>query len=109
MFKNAFKMFGVIGNIEAISYLLLVCIAMPLKYAAGMPQMVSWVGMIHGVLFVAYVLATVVMLILRKITLLQGLAALTASLLPFGPFIFDRKVLKKAEARASHTSPIKAT
>jgi hypothetical protein len=45
---------------------------------------------------------------MRKITLLQSLAALIASLLPFGPFIFDRKVLKKAEARASHTSPIKA-
>ncbi|MNP80998.1 hypothetical protein D3C76_1792470 [compost metagenome] len=56
----------------------------------------------------AYVVATVVMLIMRKITLLQSLAALIASLLPFGPFIFDRKVLKKAEARASHTSPIKA-
>ncbi|WP_025718539.1 DUF3817 domain-containing protein [Paenibacillus sp. 1-18] len=109
MFKNAFKTFGLIGNIEAISYLLLVCIAMPLKYAVGMPQMVSWVGMIHGVLFVAYVAAIVVMLILRKITILQGLMALIASLLPFGPFIFDRKVLKKAEARGNSTTPIKAT
>lgn len=97
MFKNAFKMFGVIGNIEAISYLLLVCIAMPLKYAAGMPQMVSWVGMIHGVLFVAYVVATVVMLILRKITLLQSLAALIASLLPFGPFILIVRCLRKPQ------------
>ncbi|KTS81861.1 membrane protein, partial [Paenibacillus jamilae] len=50
MFKTSFQTFGAIGNIESISYLLLVCIAMPLKYAAGMPQMVSWVGMIHGVL-----------------------------------------------------------
>lgn len=87
MFKNAFKTFGVIGNIEAISYLLLVCIAMPLKYAAGMPQMVRWVGMIHGILFVTYVVAIVVMLILRKLSVLQGLVALIASLLPFGPFI----------------------
>ncbi|WP_025685708.1 DUF3817 domain-containing protein [Paenibacillus maysiensis] len=109
MFKNPFKTFGVIGNIEAVSYLLLVCIAMPLKYAAGMPQMVSWVGMIHGVLFVAYVVAIVAMLIFRKLTVLQGLIALIASLLPFGPFIFDRKVLKKAEARMDHATPVKST
>ncbi|TKH41528.1 DUF3817 domain-containing protein [Paenibacillus sp. FSL R10-2782] len=109
MFKNAFKTFGVIGNIEAISYLLLVCIAMPLKYAAGMPQMVRWVGMIHGILFVTYVVAIVVMLILRKLSVLQGLVALIASLLPFGPFIFDRKVLKKAEVRDNGATPVKAT
>jgi integral membrane protein len=109
MFRNALKTFGIIGNIEAVSYLLLVCIAMPLKYAADMPQMVSWVGMIHGVLFVAYVAAIVVVLILRKLTVLQGIIALVASLLPFGPFIFDRKVLKKAEARNGDTTPVKAT
>ncbi|MGG1617732.1 DUF3817 domain-containing protein [Paenibacillus sp. NRS-1782] len=109
MFKNAFKTFGIIGNIEAISYLLLVCIAMPLKYAAGMPQMVRWVGMIHGILFVTYVVAIVAMLILRKLSVLQGLVALIASLLPFGPFIFDRKVLKKAEARDNGATPVKAT
>ena len=47
----------VVSAIEGLSYVLLVGVAMPLKYIAGMPEMVRVVGMAHGVLFVAFVLA----------------------------------------------------
>lgn len=46
-----------VSAVEGLSYLLLVGVAMPLKYALGLPQMVRVVGMAHGVLFVAFVLA----------------------------------------------------
>ena len=46
-----------IGYAEAISFLVLLGVAMPLKYLAGMPMAVKVVGWIHGVLFVAYCFA----------------------------------------------------
>ena len=51
------RRFRWVSLIEGVSYLVLVAIAMPLKYAAGMPGAVRVVGMAHGVLFVAFVLA----------------------------------------------------
>ena len=44
-----------VGILEAISFLLLLGIAMPLKYAFGQPEMVRIVGMAHGVLWILYV------------------------------------------------------
>ena len=44
----------ILGNIEGVSYLLLLGVAMPLKYAFGLPLAVKVVGMAHGVLFLAY-------------------------------------------------------
>ena len=41
---------------EGISFLLLLCVAMPLKYAANLPVAVMIMGMVHGLLFIAYVL-----------------------------------------------------
>ncbi len=87
---NMLKTLRTVGHVEAISYLLLVLVAMPLKYLANQPLMVTYVGMIHGILFVAYVAAIAVTLILRKITFKQSVLAFIASLLPFGPFVFDR-------------------
>ncbi|WP_317048755.1 DUF3817 domain-containing protein [Hymenobacter sediminis] len=46
----------VVGFLEGISFLVLLGIAMPLKYLLGQPEAVRIVGMAHGVLFVAYVL-----------------------------------------------------
>jgi integral membrane protein len=50
------KTLRILGNIEGVSYLLLLFIAMPMKYYFGMPMAVKIVGMAHGVLFVAYCL-----------------------------------------------------
>ncbi len=69
---------------------------MPIKYLSAYPELgkdvVFWVGSIHGVLFMAY--AIVALVAWRQGALsywLVGLAAL-ASLLPFGPFLLDRKL-----------------
>lgn len=94
-----------VGNFEAVSYLLLVFIAMPLKYLADQPSMVSVVGMIHGVLFILYVVAILAALLLRKLTFKQAVLGFIASLLPFGPFVFDRKVLNKSNIPAKPVNP----
>ncbi|MFN0037546.1 MAG: DUF3817 domain-containing protein [Saprospiraceae bacterium] len=82
-----------VAFVEGVSYLILLFVAMPLKYFFEQPQAVRSVGMVHGLLFVAYVL----LVFLTKIEHRWGVAKtwllLLISLLPFGNFYADRKWL----------------
>ncbi len=98
--RNMLKTLRTVGHVEAISYLLLVLVAMPLKYFANMPLAVTYVGMIHGLLFVAYVAAIAVTFIMRKLTFKQSVLAFISSLLPFGPFVFDRYLQRHSTTEA---------
>jgi integral membrane protein len=82
------------GWLEGISFLVLLGIAMPLKYMAGMPEAVRVVGTAHGALFVWYVLS--VLLVKWKHAISNGhtALALAASFLPFGTFYADKKVFR---------------
>ncbi len=77
---------------EGVSYLILLFIAMPLKYGAGMDVAVSIVGMIHGVLFIALVGALCWAKAKSPLTWPLGWLVLIASLVPFGAFWADRRV-----------------
>ena len=92
----------VIGFWEAVSFLLLLGVAMPLKYWAGMPLMVRVVGSMHGGLFVLYVLAAFRAAHADKWSFRQLLIALVASVLPFGPFVIDHKLKEDEAARHPH-------
>ena len=93
--KTALGRFRLISIAEGISYLLLLGIAMPLKYYADFPEAVKYTGWAHGVLFVAYMISGLDISIERKWSLGKIVLAVLASLLPFGPFIFDKKMLEK--------------
>ncbi len=88
-----------VGMIEGVSYLVLLLIAMPLKYIFKVPAgeaIVFWVGAVHGGLFVAYAFVAFRAYFTGHLSSkLLGMAAL-ASLLPFGPFVIDHK-LKAAQ------------
>ena len=87
--------FRIIALLEGISFLVLLGIAMSLKYVAHMPLPVKVVGWIHGLLFILYVFALVAVKIKYKWIFILFLGAFIASLLPFGTFVLDSKVLKK--------------
>ena len=83
---------------EGISFLILLGIAMPLKYFADSPLAVRITGMVHGVLFIAFIiLAWNTMDSLQKNWRWFGKACI-AAFIPFGTFVFDRE-LKKEEAK----------
>jgi len=84
-----------VGIFEAISFLLLLGIAMPLKYAFGQPEMVQIIGMAHGVLWILYVGLAVLGQLDYKWPLKTTVLLLIASMLPFGPIVADVKLLKK--------------
>ena len=90
--------FRKIGIAEGISFLLLLFIAMPLKYWGGIPEMVKYVGWAHGVLFVAYVGQLAITAYLMKWSIEKVILYFTLSLVPFGPFYLEKKL--KAEHAA---------
>jgi integral membrane protein len=87
-----------VAMIEGVSYLLLLGVAMPLKYFAGMPMAVKVAGWIHGALFVVFCLLLAAAW--RKVPLSFWLTVqvFIASLLPFGPFVIDKKLKHSAPA-----------
>jgi integral membrane protein len=84
--------FRLIGILEGISYLLLLGIAMPLKYIWDMPLAVKYVGWAHGVLFIAYLIALLIATLKYRWAFWKMLLGGIASLLPFGPFVLDSRV-----------------
>lgn len=81
-----------ISLLEGVSYLVLLGIAMPLKYAAGNPLPVKIAGWIHGALFVALCGILLAVMLRRSWTLGRGALIFGAALLPFGPFLVDRRI-----------------
>ena len=83
-----------IGFAEGFSWLLLLGIAMPLKYLAGEPMAVRIVGWIHGLLFVAYLLQLFRVQQLYKWPLKKTFMGMIAAFVPFGTWIFDARLKK---------------
>jgi integral membrane protein len=71
---------------------------MPMKYAMGMPRVVTVVGAIHGILFLAYIAQLAKLRVAFQWDNTFSLYAFLASLLPFGPFIFDKRLREKEVA-----------
>lgn len=84
-----------VGIAEGISYLLLLFVAMPVKYIAGNPGAVWYVGWVHGLLFMAFILALIVVKITMEWNFKRTGIAFFAALIPFGTFILDKSLRKE--------------
>jgi integral membrane protein len=89
MGSSVIRQLRIVGIIEGISFLVLLGIAMPLKYLAGMPRAVSVVGMAHGVLFILYLAALAHAHVTVRWPLRRALTVLAAAVLPLGPFVIE--------------------
>lgn len=96
------------GLVEGVSALILFFIAMPLKYAppAGSEtallgkEVVFWVGLVHGMLFINYAILTFVAWGQGALRFKHVAMAAVASIVPFGPFVIDRKLKAVEETRS---------
>lgn len=79
-----------IGKIEGYSYLILLGIAMPLKYMYHTPEYVRPMGTIHGVLFIAFMILLGMMFFKLKMSFKNASIAFLLSLVPFGTFFLKR-------------------
>lgn len=105
MLSTSLSRLRLVGLLEGISFLVLLFIAMPLKYAFDQPLAVRYVGLAHGVLFILYVLALLRVALERRWPARTLAFGLLASLLPGGPFLFDARVLKPLSTPSPSPSP----
>ncbi|MEM8558501.1 MAG: DUF3817 domain-containing protein [Bacteroidota bacterium] len=87
------------GLVEGTSFLVLLFIAMPLKYLADQPEAVSVVGWIHGVLFVLFGVALLIAMQDEGWSLKKAAVIFVAAVVPFGPFVIDRQLKREQDAK----------
>lgn len=78
--------------LDGISFLILLGIAMPLKYVAGMPMAVRIVGSVHGFLWIALCLLLLLALLKKKLSLAWCVIVFVGALVPLMPFLLDHKL-----------------
>ncbi|MBK8497300.1 MAG: DUF3817 domain-containing protein [Flavobacteriales bacterium] len=94
MLSPIIRRFRTIAIAEGISFLVLLLIAMPLKYFADIPEAVKVIGWAHGVLFIAYWIAAIPLFTKLKWDAERIVGLGLASILPFGTFVLERKWLR---------------
>lgn len=94
--SNALNGIRWVGFLEGASFLLLLGVAMPLKYGLDLPIGVQILGPIHGALFMAYVLMAAHSVNMGWLTKSRAFGMGVAALLPFGPFVVDRELKRMA-------------
>jgi integral membrane protein len=95
---TALRQLRLVALLEGSSFLILLFVAMPLKYLAGMPLAVRVVGSIHGALFIAFVVALYRAARARDWPRRRSATAFVASILPFGTFVFDASLRREIES-----------
>jgi integral membrane protein len=85
--------FRLSGALEALSYLVLLFVAMPLKYLWHRPEFVRWTGSFHGAFFLLFCVAVGLMARQRKWTAPTTALAFASAFVPFGPLLFERRYL----------------
>ena len=103
MFSTSIGRLRAIGMIEGVSFLLLIGVAMPLKYFAGMPMAVTAAGWLHGLLFITFCIALTQAHQEANWTVWRSGTVLIAALLPFGPFAIDKKLRREEEILRSRS------
>ena len=88
----------IIGIAEGISLLVLLGIAMPLKYMADLPEAVKYTGWMHGLLFVLYMSLVMLVYFTKNWSFKTVIIAFIAAFLPFGTFLFDRWLSRQVVA-----------
>ena len=86
--------FRITAFLEGLSYILLLFVAVPIKYNMGDATYVQMLGMPHGLLFMAYLFLAIYLRPQYNWDNKTFLLVLAASVIPFGTFYVDRKVLR---------------
>lgn len=94
--QKSIRRFRIIGIAEGISFLVLLLIAMPMKYFFKIPEAVKVVGWMHGALFISYLYFAIEVAVTFKKNIGWCIKAFLAAFIPTRTFIMDKE-LKKEE------------
>ncbi|MGH3417201.1 MAG: DUF3817 domain-containing protein [Actinocrinis sp.] len=105
--KSLFSRYFVpVSLAEGVSFLVLLLVAMPLKYGANLPIAVSIMGMVHGILFIAYVVLAVIGRAQQRWSARRSIWVLVMAVLPTGAFFAERSVRAELAGAAPVTEPV---
>ena len=85
MLDSSIGRLRIISLVEGVSFIVLLVIAMPMKYFWGMPNAVTVVGMVHGILLLLFCVALINAVLVARWKLKPPLLIFLASLVPFAP------------------------
>ena len=94
---NPIAFLRVAALVEGLSFLVLLLVAMPLKYLAGLAAAVKVVGWVHGLLFIVFCVALVYAGVVARWPAARMGLLFVAALLPFGPFVVDGRMKRYAD------------
>jgi integral membrane protein len=98
---TALRNYRVAAWVTGVGLLVLVFIAMPLKYFFGEPRPVALVGMMHGFLYMAYIVCTLILAERCRWRPLEAVVILLAGTIPIASFVAERQVTRRVrEGRA---------
>jgi integral membrane protein len=100
--------YRVVAYIVGVLLLVLVGVAMPLKYFADQPTLVAAVGPIHGFVYMAYLVVAFDLAVRAKWTFLRTLVILLAGTIPVMSFVAERKVTSWIRQREASPAPVEA-
>ncbi|PLT34429.1 DUF3817 domain-containing protein [Bacillus sp. V5-8f] len=95
MLESPIKLFRIMGVIEGGSLLVLLAIAMPMKYFLDIPIAVRIVGSLHGLFFILYILAIGYTAFRVRWFWKWVFGAVAVAFIPFGNFVLDSKLQQK--------------
>ncbi|MFN7313438.1 MAG: DUF3817 domain-containing protein [Bacteroidota bacterium] len=97
MDTSVIKKFRYVAIAEGWSFVVLLCIAMPLKYVADWPLAVKYVGWAHGLLFVVYMLLLLQSAIAASWSFKKVALGFICALIPFATFWYEKQLLKEIQ------------
>jgi integral membrane protein len=103
--ENFLRAYRVAAWVTGIGLVILVFVAMPLKYFFGQPLLVSIVGVTHGFLYMAYIVCTLVLAERCRWRPLDALVILACGTIPLASFFAERRVTARVRAGLSPLAP----
>jgi integral membrane protein len=105
---GALKRFRVMAYVTGVLLLVLVVVAMPLKYIWHERLLVAVVGPLHGFLYMVYLVVAFDLAVRAKWTFTRTLAILLAGTIPAMSFVAERKVTSWIQQRDA-ASPLEVS
>jgi integral membrane protein len=95
---TALRNYRVAAWVTGTGLLVLVFVAMPLKYLFGEPRPVAVVGMLHGFFYMAYIVCTLILAERGRWRPLEAVVILLAGTIPVASFVAERQVTRQVRA-----------
>jgi integral membrane protein len=95
--RGALTRYRVMAYLVGTMLIILVCIGVPLRYAAGQPGLVAVVGPLHGFLYIVYLLVAFDLARRARFNLLQLAAMVLSGLVPTLAFFVERHITRRVE------------